>query len=387
MTGQSSAFENSYFAARCAAITEECVYWDILRKVPLLPGAIPELLEVVAAVLGSNAFGEHAKHCLLVPISDHYLFRDLQALGCRWAGYGVATNEGRSPEAASAWALWDGLTGFQVEPLKELDSLLACSGKVLRYVLDASGELAHDPSFDSSNYFRFVKSHERYFAGLTSNQYLRSKTLWSDPVVANTSSVGRVSDAASLARAIPSFHEVVQQRKSASTLSGDKSISRAELEAVFEDSYYQRSDGHFPVGSAGGFANFRLLLVVERCSEVADGCYEIDPVTRTWRLKNSNVDCALIHQAGFSQEIFHGCTAWLAILADIEQPAKKYGNRAYRFSMMGAGGLSHALHLSCVSYGIDFRLMGGFDDGMMEKVLSLDSNQGNMIAVMVGLKR
>jgi SagB-type dehydrogenase family enzyme len=379
MNTRPSVHENSFFSLRRAKIDKDNVsYWDILRKIPVLPGEASEILEVLAAALIENPSAQR----LLVPISEHYLFRDLQGLGCRWIGYALDSGKVGFAEDDESWLLWEGSRGIKIESLKTFDSSLGNEAtRFHRYVLEFDSELSHDPAFESRTYFTFVRSRERYFSGLTENHYLKSKRLWDLPKPPSSlKSFPKVK----LQRKVVAFQDVTSIRSSSLSFKSKAALSRKELDAVFADSYFKRADGHHPVASAGGFSNLGLILAMENHSELNDGIYHIDSTTREWALKQAGKFVKPIFQSGFSQDTFKGCSSWIGITANLQKAAEKYGNRSYRFSMIGAGSLAHALHLSCISYGLQFRLMGGFDDGVIHRLLEPSIGE-EMIVTLAGI--
>lgn len=77
------------------------------------------------------------------------------------------------------------------------------------------------------------------------------------------------------------------------------------------DSYYRQTNGHLPCGTVGGFNNIKLMIYSEGMVDLPSG----------------------------------------------------------------PGALQHQLHLSCVSLGLNYRTVGGFDENLFENYLGTKPSQ------------
>lgn len=48
-----------------------------------------------------------------------------------------------------------------------------------------------------------------------------------------------------------------------------------------------------------------------------------------------------------------------------------HGSRSHLNSFIGLGGLLDRMHLSCTSYGLKYRTIGGFDEGLIKALLKI----------------
>lgn len=313
---------------------------------PVLPGACAELVDVISDTLLSG----HPTR-ILVSHKDHYVLRDLQAMGGEFIGYMFESSE--APERQG----WNGKGRTTFVPIIDVDSHLLSGERIVQAVVTFR-KIVLDPTFGSKEYLRFCKSRERYFIGLSEINYESEKLVTSSRPPELTS-------------------------RWSSTVLGPLAPTRKMVESVLKRSFMMRTNGSLPYATAGGIDNLTVTGIFER-SDCADGIYEIKNDGSPWRLLQPGQFSKAIIKGGFSQPAFDHCSVFLAVVANVGACARKYGNRAYRFSFLNAGGFLQAAQVACAELGVGCRILGGFDDAALESVLGIES-EGHVLVALLGL--
>lgn len=74
----------------------------------------------------------------------------------------------------------------------------------------------------------------------------------------------------------------------------------------------------------------------------------------------------------------------MVLAAAYERTARKYGERAVRYVHMEAGHAAQNICLQAVALGLGTVVVGAFDDGMVRKVLPLESDEYPLCLMPVG---
>jgi SagB-type dehydrogenase family enzyme len=291
----------------------------------------------------------------------------MQVLGLKFSGYLIAGGN-----EAQALSLFDGPTEVSFLGFDQLSNFNSRSTRFLRVVLGTNQNVNHDPSFEAGLYFEESFYRERTFAGITHVDWhahapRHAPRLDKEPLFVQ--------------RRIESFSQISQVRRSADSFQQPAGVDRKVIEQILIDSYYRRGDGHLPYGAAGGLGSVKLSLVNDDVSDLPAGVWDICPDSGEWTRNDVPLYPKLLFQVGLIQETYKHCSTWFLVKSELSEISQKYGCRSLRFSLLHAGSLLHQMHLSCTSLGVPFRVLGGFDDGLISSMLKLNPSESMVIAM------
>ncbi len=326
--------ENDYFLAKKYK-KQDSFYISLSRKRPTLAGAFIEMLEV----LSQNLINKECDF-LLIDNDDQILLKDLQNIGFNTYGY---------------------LADDKLISLSDIN-LIAHTKKIQNIVLVVGSKIKHPSIENSKEFISFIRNRERYLTNLTElnpNIYKDTENLKSFNLQDNDK-----------LRVDNSFSSLSMKRTSANGFNSP--LESSEIIQLLNDSlsYTQSNSIKRPIACAGGLGNFKAYIT--------NGDNNVEIYTpEDLNIKQTNIEWnnLLMDQIASNLETFNGCKTWLILSVDLVQLRSKYGARAYRFALMETGGLLHQLHLSATSYGFDFRILGGFDDKVVETLLHIGNEE------------
>jgi hypothetical protein len=223
----------------------------------------------------------------------------------------------------------------------------------------------HDPSWKAVEFFNSIRERDRSLFGFTQAAYPKPVGPARDYQLRSRVDLGLSADPL---RQENRFDEVVRSRHSSyefsSALVDPIRLGRVMLEVFGERVATSRS-----FAASGGLSQFRILWL---SSDIKNPAREWDHGTLSWkscRLEHATQEA--LQSATFEQQAFVGCTHWLVFGIELKPLVSRYGTRAFRFACLNAGGMLQQVALSCASYGIDFRVMGGFDERMLSVLCEL----------------
>ena len=79
--------------------------------------------------------------------------------------------------------------------------------------------------------------------------------------------------------------------------------------------------------------------------------------------------------------------ATLVLTSVISRSEKKYGNRAYPYSLIEAGHMGQNIHLTCVNLGIGSCPVSGFVDNSVKEILDLTGDEIPIYTISIGWKK
>ena len=348
-----SVNENNFFAAMLVE-SETRYYIDLKRKKPTTPNSVEAIIDVLAEFLAKD-FEDIS---ILIPSTDYYLNKDLQAIGLVFSGY-LIDNE----KIGDDLVLWEQSGIFCEFSMEQLASAGNTKFNPIRSFFKVSKNLSHDPATGLDDYLTNCIQNERYFLGLTSvnHEWASQNRLKIDPKVeADEPCVTRLHD---------SFSKLSRTRKSADKFRADSKLSDAILKAIMADGFFNREIGTKPFGAAGGIGAYDLYLSIETTSDLDEGFYRI-PCDKNQFIKIGDRSYHdLLFKASFACDHYRGAKIWVIVAADPHYIMNKYGKRGYQFMFLDTGGLLQQMHLSCASFGVDFRIIGGFDHGVVSALI------------------
>ena len=139
--------------------------------------------------------------------------------------------------------------------------------------------------------------------------------------------------------------------------------------------------------SAGALYPLELYLVAGDVESLPAGLYRYTP--RGHRLQHVG-DGDLrnsLAKATLGQSWVRRAPAVLVIAAVYERSAKKYGQRARRYSHIETGHVAQNVYLQAVALGLGTVIVGAFDDAEVQQVLDLPDDHAPLAVMPVGHPR
>jgi SagB-type dehydrogenase family enzyme len=146
-------------------------------------------------------------------------------------------------------------------------------------------------------------------------------------------------------------------------------------------------DGGRAAPSAGALYPLELYLVAGDVESLPAGLYRYAP--RGHRLQHVG-DGDLrksLAKAALGQSWVRRAPAVLVIAAVYERSAKKYGQRARRYSHIETGHVAQNVYLQAVALGLGTVIVGAFDDAEVQQVLDLPDDHAPLAVMPVGHPR
>ncbi len=168
------------------------------------------------------------------------------------------------------------------------------------------------------------------------------------------------------------FSEISHKRQSAKAFSSNGRISAAQINRFLRDSFFVRSNGTKPFGCAGSIGGYDLYFSIERVDGLENGFYLVESNDYNIRKISDDSHSEFLFQSAFSCSHLENAKIWILVASKPKLLLGKYGKRGYQFLFLDTGGLLQQMHLSCTSLDISFRIVGGFDNGLVGSLLPTD---------------
>lgn len=184
-----------------------------------------------------------------------------------------------------------------------------------------------------------------------------------------------------------SLESTVRQRRSVREFA-NRPLSLADVaQIVWAAQGITARDGHRAAPSAGALYPLELYLIAGDVESLPDGLYRYRP--RGHRLKKvatGDLRKALA-AAALDQSWVRRAPAVLVIAGVYERSAKKYGDRAHRYTHIEVGHAAQNVYLQAVARGLGTVLVGAFDDQEVRTVLGLPADHAPLALMPVGHPR
>jgi SagB-type dehydrogenase family enzyme len=170
-----------------------------------------------------------------------------------------------------------------------------------------------------------------------------------------------------------SFGEVARARRSALDFIGTGSMSLAQLSAILE-----AASSPFHADFAGT-RFIQLYVYVHRVEGLEPGVYR--HCARTGKLQPIRLGDQRVMAAGLSlgQDLAGNACVAFSMIADLEQAARSYGDRGYRYAHFEAGAIGQRLYLAAEALGLRATGIGAFFDDEVNRYLALSPEQGQVV--------
>ena len=183
----------------------------------------------------------------------------------------------------------------------------------------------------------------------------------------------------------------LRARRSARSF-GRAPLTRGHLAALLEGAYgvtgsLRDDDGREQTlraaPSAGALYPLDIYVGVRRVGGVVPGVYRFDPLERG--LEDAGIDPdALVETTAYS-ELVEGAAVSVVLAATFWRSRFKYGQRAYRFTLLEAGHVSQNLLLVAAALSLGAVPLGGIYDCRLDDALGLDGvNRSAVYVVCIG---
>ncbi len=191
--------------------------------------------------------------------------------------------------------------------------------------------------------------------------------------------------------ALPSFTEVVRNRRSMR----DYADTPVDLKVVARMLWlgfglksrvwaYGRAGAptfHAPTG--GGLQSTRVLLIAQNIDGLARGIYEYDPEEHVLTvISHGEIRWKLFELCAYQDWIAHAAGI-VALTSDIRRVRWKYEERSYRLAHLDAGVIGENMHLAATALGLASCLVFGFVDEDMDRFLDLAGGSEEFSALLM----
>lgn len=143
------------------------------------------------------------------------------------------------------------------------------------------------------------------------------------------------------------------------------------------------STGRRAVPSGGALYPLEIYVLARRVSGLPAASYHLDPFDRALELLDAgqpDLDGALVDRS-----IADNAAAVVVVTGVFRRSRCKYGLRGYRFALLEAGHLMHALLLLATAAGIAALPLGGFYDAALDRLVHADGvDESVLYAVALG---
>ncbi len=171
-----------------------------------------------------------------------------------------------------------------------------------------------------------------------------------------------------------SFGEVARMRRSAlDFLGGKRSMSLAELSAILATTTQTFS------ADFAGRRFIQLYLYAHRVDGLHPGVYRLWPERA--ELEQTKSGDQRVAAAGLSlgQNLAGNACVTFSMIGDLENAARTYGDRGYRYVHFEAGAIGHRLYLAAEALGLGATGIGAFYDDEVHRHLNLKLEQGQVV--------
>ncbi|MEK7506943.1 MAG: YcaO-like family protein [Patescibacteria group bacterium] len=141
------------------------------------------------------------------------------------------------------------------------------------------------------------------------------------------------------------------------------------------------------IPSAGALYPLTIYLLVTSNKQVIPrGIYRYSPRTHSLTIVKEGISSERTYRIFNSVERIDSSAFIVFVTADLEGPAKKYSNRAYRFVLLEAGHVAQNAYLYCAEKGLGVLEYGGFNDELAAEELDLNyPKQAVLVALIIGV--
>lgn len=143
-------------------------------------------------------------------------------------------------------------------------------------------------------------------------------------------------------------------------------------------------DGGRTAPSAGALYPLELYLVAGKVDALPAGLYHYHPREHRLRLVTDGDLRKALAGAALDQSWVRSAPAVLVIAGVYERSAKKYGQRARRYTHIETGHAAQNVYLQAEALGLGTVIVGAFDDAAVREVLALPADHAPLALMPVG---
>ena len=178
-----------------------------------------------------------------------------------------------------------------------------------------------------------------------------------------------------------SLEEAIQKRKSVRKYSGKELTLEQVAQILWAANGANPRTKNFiarNVPSAGGVFPMTVYLLDK------NGVYRYQPLNHSLALVKEGDKRKELSEAALGQGFIGQVPVDLVITADVAKCAKRYGDRAQRYTDIEAGHIGQNISLEAVSLGLGTVMVGAFNDEAVKDVLALPDNESPLYIIPVG---
>ena len=126
-----------------------------------------------------------------------------------------------------------------------------------------------------------------------------------------------------------------------------------------------------PAPSAGGLYPLEVYLLAQQVEDLEDGLYHYDPYRHDLALLRTGTLVPELAELCFGQSFLAQANLVVSLTAVLSRNLWKYGERAYRYSLLEAGHVGQNLLLAAEALDLPAVPIGGFFDAEVNRLLDL----------------
>ncbi len=126
------------------------------------------------------------------------------------------------------------------------------------------------------------------------------------------------------------------------------------------------------VPSGGALYPLELYVVCQRIEEIGTGLYHYDPIRHVLERLRQPVSAGVLAELTPYEELVVPSAAVIVLTAVFWRSRFKYGQRAYRFTLLEAGHAAQNLLLAAAALGLTAQPVGGFYDRRVDDLVGAD---------------
>jgi SagB-type dehydrogenase family enzyme len=154
------------------------------------------------------------------------------------------------------------------------------------------------------------------------------------------------------------------------------------LATLLAAAYGVAPDGRRHVPSAGALYPLELYTVATDADGIDTGTYHYDPYVHRLERFRDNAD---LRPAIADGDLFDRTCCAVVLTAVFWRSRFKYGQRAYRFTLLESGHVAQNLLLAASALDVAALPLGGFYDARLDELLGLDGvDESSLYVVLLG---
>ena len=163
----------------------------------------------------------------------------------------------------------------------------------------------------------------------------------------------------------------------------DRDLTGAELAwLVHAATGITSADGHRTAPSAGALYPIELYVAVRRVAGINPGLYHVDVRAQALEMVRQGSVADDVASAALGQGFLREAPVVLAFTGLFQRTRWKYHERHYRYACWEGGHIAQNVYLAAEAAGLGACMVGGFVDGRLNELLSVDGRREAALGLM-----